>query len=282
MILQSLNELYTRLADDPSYEIAPPGFSPQKICFRVIINEDGTLVNIEDARTPDAKGKMQNTLMLIPGDAKPPGAGINPCFLWDNQTYLLGKQPEEKPAGFGQKRFEAFRQRHLELETSLNNGEFSAVCRFLENWNPGKLNDFPILDEVGTGFGIFQLQGKKQAIHESSEIKQWWIERLSAEEEGKIAQCLLSGEDAPIARLHPKIKGVTGSQAAGASIVSFNTNAYESYGKTQSFNSPVSSDSAFRYGTALNSLLTGPQSSKHRLRIGDTTTVFWTEKPNIV
>ena len=60
MILQSLNELYSRLAADPAYEIAPPGFSPQKISFRIVLKPDGSLFGIEDARTPDEKGKLQN------------------------------------------------------------------------------------------------------------------------------------------------------------------------------------------------------------------------------
>ncbi len=52
--------------------------------------------------------------------------------------------------------------------------------------------------------------------------------------------------------------------------------------KEQSYNSPVGEEAAFRYGTALNGLLNGPQSSKHRLRIGDTTCVFWTDKKTIL
>ncbi len=284
MILQALNELYTRLAEEPSYEIAPPGFSPQKIAFRVRIRPDGSLLQFEDARTPDEKGKLQNHVMLVPGEAKPPGAGINPGLLWDNQTYLLGRQPEDKPDGFGLKRFEAFRQRHLELVENINDPDFTAVCQFLKHWNPDQLSAHPLLNEVGTGFGIFAVQGQKRAVHESKCVQDWWIRTLKSvsEELPLIGQCLLTGDFGPIARLHPKIKGVTGSQAAGASIVSFNSNAYESYGKTQSFNAPVSESAAFQYGTALNSLLTGPQSSKHRIRIGDTTTVFWTEKPSLV
>jgi CRISPR-associated protein Csd1 len=284
MILQALNDLYSRLADDPSYEIAPPGFSPQKISFRIRIRPDGSLLQIEDARTPDAKGKLQNEIMLVPGDAKPPGAGINPGLLWDNQTYLLGRQPEDKAAGFGKCRFEALRQRHLEVEDEIHDPAFSAVCRFLEQWSPDQLAAHPILNDVGTGFGIFALQGEKLPIHETARIKEWWIEKQECDESGKIetAQCLLSGEVAPIARLHPKIKGVTGAQAAGASLVSFNASAYESYLKDQSYNAPVSEAAAFQYGTALNSLLTGPHSHKHRIRIGDTTTVFWTDKPTIV
>jgi len=284
MILQSLNDLYTRLAEDPTYEIAPPGFSPQKIAFRIRIRPDGSLVQIEDARTPDEKGKLQNNVMLVPGEAKPPGAGINPGLLWDNQTYLLGKQPEDKPEGFGLKRYEAFRQRHVDLAEKINDPDFTAVCQFLKQWSPDQHADHPILNEVGTGFGIFAIQGEKRAVHESKRVQAWWLASQSEDDDEPAvnAQCLLTGENGPIARLHPKIKGVTGSQAAGASLVSFNANAYESYGKTQSFNAPVGESSAFQYGTALNSLLTGPQSAKHRIRIGDTTTVFWTDKASLV
>ncbi|MEI8292998.1 MAG: type I-C CRISPR-associated protein Cas8c/Csd1 [bacterium] len=284
MILQALNDLYDRLASDPAYEIAPPGFSPQKISFRIVIKLDGSLVAIEDARTLDQKGKLQNTVMLVPGDAKPSGAGINPGLLWDNQTYLLGRQPEDKPAGFGIKRFEALRVRHLECETQINDPVFSGVCRFLENWIPDRIPDFPVLNEVGTGFGIFQIQGEKKPVHELPSFQTWWLKSSLGSASDKTSQCLISGTVRPIAILHPKIKGVTGSQAAGASLVSFNARAYESYGKTdsQGLNSPVGEELAFQYGTALNSLLTGPCRDKHRLRIGDTTVVFWTEKPTIV
>lgn len=282
MILQALNNLYSRLAADPSYEIAPPGFSPQKISFRVVLKLDGTLVAIEDARARDSKGKLQNTVMLVPGEAKPPGAGINPGLLWDNQTYLLGRQPEDKPSGFGLMRFEALRHRHTVNEKAINAPSFSAVCRFLEAWQPDRISEFPILNEVGTGFGVFQIQGEKKPVHDSAEIQKWWLSTLIDGSPRDVAQCLVSGQTGQIARLHPKIKGVPGSQSAGACIVSFNADAYESYGRSQSYNSPVGEDVAFRYGTALNSLLTGPRSEKHRIRIGDTTTVFWTEKPTVV
>lgn len=279
MILQALNDLYGRLEQDKAYGIAPLGFSPQKISFRIVIKTDGSLFKIEDARKPNDKGKLQADLSEVPGGAKPSGSGINPCFLWDNQTYLLGRQPVEKKAGFGQERFEAFKKRHLEREQEIDCPEFSAVCRFLEKWEPSKIDEFPILNDVGTGFGVLQLLGKKNDIHETPEILNWWRNNQPKEESTLLGQCLITGEaDVPIARLHPKIKGVTGAQSAGASIVSFNDTAYESYAKTQSFNSPVSEEAAFRYGTALNALLTGPMSRKHRLRIGDTTCVFWTKE----
>ncbi len=52
---------------------------------------------------------------------------------------------------------------------------------------------------------------------------------------------------------------------------------FQSYGKTQNYNAPVSESAAFAYTTALNTLL--GKESKNKLTIGDTaTTVFWSEK----
>ncbi len=69
--------------------------------------------------------------------------------------------------------------------------------------------------------------------------------------------CLVSGKQAPIARLHPAIKGVVGAQAMGASLVGFNARAFESYGhdEEQGLNAPVSEYATFAYSTALNYLL---------------------------
>ncbi|MBF0144382.1 MAG: type I-C CRISPR-associated protein Cas8c/Csd1, partial [Magnetococcales bacterium] len=56
--------------------------------------------------------------------------------------------------------------------------------------------------------------------------------------------------------------------------------AFESYGKKQSYNAPVSQEAAFRYGTALNELLNGPNRERHRLYLADGTVLFWTGKPS--
>lgn len=88
--------------------------------------------------------------------------------------------------------------------------------------------------------------------------------------------CLITGETAEIERLHPAIKGVWGAQTAGANIISFNLVAFASYGKSQSFNAPVSKEAAFAYTTALNHLL--GKDSKQRMQVGDASTVFWASK----
>ena len=87
-------------------------------------------------------------------------------------------------------------------------------------------------------------------------------------------QCLVTGKKAPAAILHPNIKGVMGAQSSGASLVSYNASAFESYEKGQGLNAPVSTHAAFAYGVALNYLIASPL--KH-MRMGDTTVVFWAE-----
>ena len=69
-----------------------------------------------------------------------------------------------------------------------------------------------------------------------------------------------------------------GAQTAGAALVSFNLNAFTSYGKTQNFNAPVSEEVAFGYTTVLNYLLSSP---RNRLQLdANTTAVFWSERPD--
>ncbi len=285
MILHSLYKLYDRLVDDPAYGIAKPGYSPQKISFRVVLKPNGSLFAIQDARIKNDKGKPIAGAQLVLGEAKPSGSGINPCLLWDNTTYMLGYKLDDPKPERTLKSFEAFRDKHLALETEINDTDFSVICRFLEKWTPEKtaeyINANPEIKDLATGFGLFQIQGQVQSINEKSEILKWW-DKQTVKPIGELGQCLITGDNAPIARLHPKIKSVAGAQSAGASIVSFNAPAYESYGKDQSFNAPVSEQAAFKYGTALNSLLNGPKSNKHRIRISDTTCVFWTDQPSIV
>jgi CRISPR-associated protein Csd1 len=88
---------------------------------------------------------------------------------------------------------------------------------------------------------------------------------------------LVSGRDEePIALVHPAIKGVPGAQTAGAALVSFNCDAFTSYGKEQNLNAPVGTGAAFAYSTALNHLLR--PDSRRRLRIGDAAVVVWAER----
>lgn len=279
MILQSLHALYKRLKDDPAYEIAPPGYSLQKITFRVVLKPDGTLFEIQDVRVGEKKSARQ---IRVLGSAKPSGSGLNPCFLWDNTAYMLGFKPDDDNADRSRASFEAFRKRHLEAEATISAPAYSTVCRFLEQWTPEKAAEQEMLANVATGFGVFQLVGETAFVHQDAVVDAWWKTQIeSGDKRGPEGQCLLTGEWGKIARLQPMIKGVFGGKAQ-ASLVGFNDPAYESYGKEQSFNAPVGAQAGFEYATALNALLDGPMKSRHRTKLGDMTIAFWTDKPSII
>lgn len=280
MILQSLNQLYDRLAGDPGYEIAPPGYSTQKIAFAVVLHPDGRLHEIQDLREEKGSRRIPRQ-MLVPGQSKPSGSGLNPCFLWDNAFYIFGFALDENKRERAIRACRAFRDRHRAVEAEIDDPAFSAVCRFLESWDPGKVEAHPKLADLGTGFGVFQIIGETGYVHERPAIRAWWETQQDASSEAEdTMMCLVSGQRARVARTHePKLKGVPGAQSSGAALVSFNCDAFASYGKEQSLNAPVSEQAAFRYCTALNAILSGARSHRHRFLLGDTTVVFWTDKP---
>lgn len=276
MILQKLAEYYDRLERDPETDVAAFGFSRQKISFEIVLKPDGALVAVGDHRT-DSNGRLVARQMVVPGQAKPSGSGVNPCFLWDNAQYLLGFKPEDPKPERTSKAFEAFRDRHLALEAEINDPAFSTVCRFLETWRPERAAEVPDLAELTSAFGVFRLQGATEYVHDRPAVREFWLRQVEgADADAPRAPSLISGLVQPIARLHePKIKGVRGAQSSGATIVSFNGDAYESYGKSQSFNAPVGVQDAFKYCTALNRLTAGRDRQVH---LGDTTVVYWTER----
>jgi len=281
MILQSLNQLYDRLVADPAYEIAQPGYSSQKISFAVVLQPDGRLHGIQDIREEKGKKRIPRQL-LVPGQSKPSGSGINPCFLWDNAFYIFGYTDDPDKQERAHKACQALRDRHLAVESEIGDSAFSAVCRFLESWRPEQAEQHPELQELASSFGVFQMIGDTQYVHERPAIQAWWSQQQQASNEQSRLMCLVTGELATPARLHePKLKGVNGAQSSGAALVSFNCDAFTSYGKDQSLNSPVSEEATFRYCTALNGILSGPRSDKHRFSVGDTTVVFWTERPTV-
>ncbi|WP_414664409.1 type I-C CRISPR-associated protein Cas8c/Csd1 [Horticoccus sp. 23ND18S-11] len=283
--LRALDLLYDRLATDARYDLARPGYSAQKVSFCILLNPDGSLSAIQDERDTSGKKPLAR-LLTLPGQAKPPGQGLNPCFLWDNSTYLLGyKTDDEKPERTA-KAFAAFRERHLALESTLADPGVAAVCAFLRAWTPVRaLEHKAQLDNfAATGFGVFRVVGEHTYVHDRPAVAAHWSKTaLAANPDATRGQCLITGDaDQPLAQLiEPAIKGVKDAQAGGAKIISFNCDAFVSYGKDQALNSPISQSSAFRHATALNALLAGPQSRLHRVQIGDATTVFWTGAPTV-
>ncbi|HWE95173.1 MAG TPA: type I-C CRISPR-associated protein Cas8c/Csd1 [Tepidisphaeraceae bacterium] len=277
MILQRLVEYYDRLAGDPQWadSLAKPGYSVQKISFCVVLETDGTLQQFQSLLDSNQKKQLPRQ-MLVPGQSKPPGSGINPCFLWDNAAYLLGFKPDDPKPARTRESFEAFRDRHLNLEQEVASPAFNAVCSFLRNWSPEKAIEYAtVLKDTVSSFGVFRIAGAHAFVHDDPAVVTFWGDHDVADPAAPRGLCLVTGQEGPIARLHePKIKGVRGAQSAGALLVSFNDEAYKSFGKDQSYNAPVSTAATFKYTNALNQLL---GRNDRRLSLGDATVVLWAE-----
>jgi len=182
--------------------------------------------------------------------------------------------------------FEAFCKLHGEILNGVNSPAARAILLFLSEWKPVNGTENQILkkylESITTGGNIvFYIDGTGFA-QEDPEIKKAWEGHIMQNSPETVTmQCLVTGKTAPIARLHPSIKGVKGAQSSGASIVSFNSRAYESYGRLekQGLNAPVGEYAAFAYTTVLNKLLAD---TAHRQSMGDTTIVFWAKSANPV
>lgn len=298
MIIPALVKLYDRLVDDGDETVAPKGYSRQQISFKIVLNKNGSLHGIEPVfvdvpREIKRKTKGQTVTetkvaqrpapVLVPGQSKPSGSGLNPCFLWDNAAYMLGFKFDDPKPERTREAFNAFRNKHLALLGEIKDEGFKAVCKFLESWEPSEASAHKELPEMTASFGVFQLRGESGYVHYRPAVRSWWDNQ--ADEQGTDAAgadagrekvpSLATGLAQSIARLHePKIKGVMGAQSSGATIVSFNQGSFTSYGKDQGANAPVGADDAFKYCTALNRLTTD---DKHRVRIAGDTFVFWSE-----
>ena len=272
-ILAALAKAYDRLPDAP-----PFGYSQQKIGYMIALHADGTVAQAPISLTiPDGK-KQIVPLMAVPAPAKRT-AGVAPNFLWDKTSYVLGvtasagKRTAEEHA--------AFVKQHVDAIAGSDDPGLLALQAFLLSWTPGRFAEFGWPGDMKDQNIVFALESERRQnirIHDRPAARALWA-RLSAEEQKSQAICLVTGELAPIARLHTSIKGVWGAQTAGASIVSFNIDAFTSYGHEQGDNAPVSETAVFAYTTALNRFL--ERGSGHRIQIGDASTVFWADGSDV-
>ena len=272
-ILAALNHYYDRLGATGAVPVY--GYSNEKISFAILLSIKGDVVDIQDLRSAE-KTKRYPQILSVPQSQKRPG-GLVPFFLWDNTAYVLGVAKKiDRRIHLKHAAFKAFHQQKL---TNTDDAGLQALLSFLHRWDPDRYTELRYADEMMDTNIVFSLDEGHGLLHDRGAAQAIWIKHIgdtsSAVQQGR---CLVTGEFTTIARLHPAIKGVYGAQTAGGAIVSFNLDAFCSYGKKQGANAPVSETAAFGYTAALNKLL--ERGSRNRLQIADTSTVFWADTGN--
>jgi len=279
MILQALNSYYQRLSD-AGQNIPPFGFSQEKIHFELVLAPGGKLLRVSNLQITSEKGKQLEPKSLhVPKD-KDRTSGVHPFFSWDKTAYVLGADEGGKSKRL-QEQFKKFKALQHKILGNSDDLGAQALLSFLDSWNPLEAKNLTHWSEFAGKNVVFRLEGEEGFLHQRKAFINAWLAYLGSQPSGQEGFCLVSGQIAPISETHPFfIRGVKGAQSSGAALISFNADAFTSYNKNSSYNSPVGELTAFNYITTLNHLLI--KGSRQRIQVGDATTVFWSEKPTKV
>ncbi len=276
MILQALNEYYHRKAAEKNSNVAPESWEWKEIPYEIVIKHDGNFAAIRS--TAEGAGRLRRFHKFLVPQSTKRTVGIKSYLLWDNIEYALGANPRQR---------DDIELRHKDfvnrITTELGNKEIKSVNALLSFLNNEPLKQIEASTEFSTiwkqmleenAFVIFSVEGEPGKTICDAVPKQFQNKKTQDSSDGI---CLITGENkTEIARLHPAVKGVRGTNTSGGALVSFNLSAFNSYGKEQNYNAPISITAAFAYTTALNMLL--GKDSQNKTNIGDTTTIFWAEK----
>ena len=271
-LLQALTSHYDRI--HARGEAPPYGFSRERISYAIVLSDAGEAVAVSplSKRSGNAPGPTVCEVPQAIRRTSQPAAN----FLWDKTAYVFGakRDPVTRKTYPAYREHGAFQALHEALLSDADDDGLRALLRFLRAWDPDDYGALPHAEAMLGSNVIFRLEGERDWLHERPEARSVWADHL-ARARSPQGVCLLTGAQAPIAFVHPAIKGVRGTHAAGAALVTFNLDTFESYGKTQGANAPISIQAAFAYSSALNALLAF--GSRRRIRIGEMTVVFWAE-----
>ncbi len=283
MILKALYDYYHRSGD-----LAPAGMEIKKIAFLIVIDESGNFIRLEDRRI-DKKNSSKFLVAKGVGRSSAPIANI----LWDNCAYVLGisdvdlsdvdtglseeerekrEKDVEKQQGKNLKCNSVFIAQIEKLyEEHSDSTELRALHLFYEKYNSKNL----ILEELRQDIRwqdfsknltkniSFMVEGDTEIIH------------LLPKEKEKCSNkslCLIIGDLGEIVET-TSATSIPGGQATGK-LIAFQVNSgYDSYGKNQGGNAPISVEAEFCYTTALKKLL--DKDSRNKFHIGSRTFVFW-------
>ncbi len=280
MILQALYDYYQRKKDTLPAE----GFELRELKFIIVINRKGEFKDLVDQREKK-KGKQY----ILPKSIGRSGANSwqTTYLLWDHYGYVLGypKGTEKEAREMAKKQHRAFLEKIKKLPQDVKNDVgVQAILSFYGKKQIAEVkkhtNWKDCIEIPGCNL-TFRLDGETELIPQRNVIVKYQISTTSENNEIEdnedikplIGNCLVTGEKGIIARLHTATP-ILGSKS-NAKVVAFQKNSgFDSYGKKQAFNAPISLKTEAAYSTALKYLLS---TSTNKIIISDSTIVFWSE-----
>jgi CRISPR-associated protein Csd1 len=283
MLVQALAEYADQyLADelnDAAWEMKP-------VPWLLEISRQGTFLNATPRMTTETRGKKQVQVpkqMSVPRSPVNRNSGEHPLLGTDDIAYVLGIGPwtpdkttdKEK----AEKHHEAFVALIGRAAADTGDAALGACARFYANSEQVERACNALKDAKA---GTLVALSAGEPLVEREAVRQFWrkdYQAASAESvEGNVGECMISGALGPIAPTHPKIKGVSNlGGRAEVGLMSFDKEAFRSYGWKQNQNSPVSPDRALAYVLAFNDLL--KQDKGRRKDIAGIGFLYWLKNP---
>jgi CRISPR-associated protein Csd1 len=283
MLVQALAEYAdTYLADQLSDE----AWEQKPVPLFVAIDQSGSFLSVIPHHLQAARGKKTVSVpapLPVPRSPVPRNAGLYPLLAADDIKYVLGAGPWtlKNQEQNSQERHVAFTDLIRRSAAETNDEGLIAAAAFYSR--PDQLEAARAAMTDAKAGSIVALALVNEPLVRRPAVKTHWTKLYAAAAAGRVAkgadaECLISGKIGSIAPTHEKIKGLTslGGQAAGVSLMSFDKDAFRSYGWEQNANSPVSADRALAYVLALNDLLR--RDGGHRRDIAGVGFIFWTKQ----
>ena len=276
MIMQALYEYYRRRDDLPRF-----GMELKEFQFLIIIQQDGTFSDLVNVQTVPKKG----TPFLVPRSFKRPGtlAKEKPFLLWDTIDFVLGEsgkgnKASEKDRATALEKRANFAARLENLPDELKRVEdIKAVLEFYRKGEYAKVPQHGLWQELlESGSSLtFRLCRHTHPVASCKEIKDFVAAiTQSSEKNAPKGRCLITGNHGELARLMTPTP-IKGNKRSASFVGLQKKQGYDSYGKEQCFNAPMSLEAEFACSTALNALR---KSSKTSFLLGGITVLFWTQK----
>lgn len=272
MILKALYDYYYAVKGMP-----PLGMEDVEIAYIIVIDKDGNFKRIES--TKNENGNYAKFLVAKNVDRS---SDVKPNILYDNAEYVLGLSKNTDEKNSFNKRHEAFIQKVDSIaERNPNDDSLLALKTFLKRPAEEVLVEleqdvlFKEIAKAGnTTYITFQLSGEDEIIAQKAYLYKYLIDEKYYDSQAKQGICLITGKKGPIARTVSKIKL---PYEKSATMVGAQVNCgYDSYGKEQAFNSPITREAEFAFTTALNALC--KNDSKNNVKIGNRSFIYWCSK----
>jgi CRISPR-associated protein Csd1 len=296
MIYRALVDLaeHEGLLQDTSYE-------PKEVHYLIYLGKDGKYLGYSAPRLDPkldkrgkAMGRPQAPKLSIPRRSDRT-VQDQAEFLVDKAEYVLGVDPKrERPREKLAIRRHLFRQAVNQAADALSASDaLRSVGVFLEEDVPEELASLISPSSTAETAAmaaalfafVYEPDGGVSCVHDQPEVHEYFRRLSTLDDAGGEGQCLVTGKEAPLTRLHAKPKGIPpkGVTKGGVPLTSANSDAFYSYGLKEVGCAPISREANVAIELALNRLLdpayprgdglTFPK--RHEVISNDTVVTYW-------